>query len=247
MSGLPVSTQTIEGAIEGILAPDTIVVGGKRIVLGSDAIIRSGSMPLAFADLKVGARSRVTAESDGAWLRGSLVEMLDDVGTSAQLRGVISGMTGDGEAFQFELGRQLVRGNGSTQVFDGTSPKTASSLRDGLTVDADGLQRADYAYATRVTVQSAGTTTPTPTPTPTPPPTPTPTPTPSETTIGGVSGPVTGVCPALAFPVSGQVVITNASTAYVGGSCAALVAGASAEVVGTPAGNTIVARQIRIH
>jgi hypothetical protein len=64
VSGLPV-TQTIEGAIEGISAPDTIVVGGKRIVLGSDAIIRSRSMPLAFADLKVGARSRVTAQSDG--------------------------------------------------------------------------------------------------------------------------------------------------------------------------------------
>jgi hypothetical protein len=88
ISGPTIGAQMIEGAIEGILAPDTIVVGGKRIVLGSGAVILSGSMPLAFADLKMGARSRVTAQPDSnGLLQGSLVEMLDDVGTVAQLRG----------------------------------------------------------------------------------------------------------------------------------------------------------------
>jgi uncharacterized protein DUF5666 len=153
-------------------------------------------------------------------------------------------LTRDGDAFQFNLGSQVLRGNGITQVFEGKSLKTATSLRDGLTVDADGLLRTDYAYARRVTVPSADTTTPSPTPTPTP--TPIPPPLPTETTIGGVMGPVAGVCPVVAFPIGGQVVVTKSSTSYAGGSCADLVAGHSSEVSGTPAGNTVVAREIRI-
>jgi hypothetical protein len=59
-------------------------------------------------------------------------------------------------------------------------------------------------------------------------------------------GPVAGVCPVVTFPVSGHVVVTSSSTSYVGGSCADLVAGTSTEVAGTPAGNTMLAREVRI-
>ena len=65
-------------------------------------------------------------------------------------------------------------------------------------------------------------------------------------TLNGILGAMTGVCPALVFPVNGSIVVTNSSTVYVGGSCQALVVGGSAEVKGTQNGSTVVAREIRI-
>jgi hypothetical protein len=231
--------RAIEGAIEGLAAPDTIVIGGERVILAYGAPIRSKSMPIAFSDLKVGARSRITAHADGATIRGSAVDVLDDVGSGATLHGTVSGLARDGGLFQFMLGGQLVRGDSLTQV-DGT-PATVDALRDGQTVDVDSLRRTDYAYARRVTIPRSE-------PAPTAPaPTPTPTPTGGETTVSGVLGPLEGLCPLLVFPVNGQVVVTNASTVYTGGTCTSLVAGGSAKVTGTPEGNTVVARQITIN
>jgi hypothetical protein len=42
-------------------------------------------------------------------------------------------------------------------------------------------------------------------------------------------------------------VVTSTSTTYVGGSCASLTAGQTAQVEGTPNGPIVVARQVTIH
>ena len=253
--------QMIEGVIEGISA-SAIVISGQQVIVDPGATIRSGSMPLTFSDLRVGARSRVTAQSDDGVMHASLVDVLDDVGLPVQFQGVIASMTGDKGAFQFNIGRQLVRGNDATEIVDETGARSSNPLSDGMSVDLDALQRAEYAYGKRITLRRPNTPAPAPMPAPTPAPTPAPspapppaTPTPSpaptpapgnDTTIGGILGPVSGVCPVVAFPVSGRVVVTNSSTTYVGGSCSSLVAGGSTEVSGTPNGNTVVARQVTL-
>jgi hypothetical protein len=216
------------------------VIGGQRVALSYGAPIRNGSMPLAFSDLKVGARSRIAAQADGTTIRGSSVDVLDDVGTAESLHGTIAGLQRSAGSFQFTLGGELVRGDTGTQI-EGTTPASADALRDGQTVDVDGLGRTDYAYAKRVTVPRTEPATPAPPTSPTaPPPTPT-------TTVTGVLGSLAGACPVLTFPVNGQIVVTNHSTVYTGGSCNSLVAGGTAEVTGTPAGNTVIARQITIN
>ena len=225
--------QTIEGIIESISAP-TIVVGGQRIVVDPTATIRSGAMPIAFDDLRVGARSRVTAQSDGGTLHGSAVDVLDSVGTPAHYSGVVSDLTRDGDSLQFRLGSRLLRGNVASQV-DG-----AGALVGGATVDVDALQRTEYAYAQRVTVQ------PSPSPAPEPSPSPSPNPDPNNVNLKGVLGAVSGLCPVITFPVTGQIVVTNTSTVYANGNCSNVVAGGSAQVSGTQAGNVVVARQITL-
>jgi hypothetical protein len=60
--------------------------------------------------------------------------------------------------------------------------------------------------------------------------------------LGGLSG----ACPAISFPISGQVVVTNAATAFVGGSCSAISAGASVSVSGTVVGDVVIARTVTI-
>lgn len=262
--------QTIEGTIESITG-SVIVVAGQRIMVDPSATIRSGALPLIFSDLQVGVHSRVTAQYDGGVLHASLVDVLDQVGSPAQFHGVVADMMRDGDVFQFNTSGQLVRGDSRTQVVDGNG--ATASLADGATVDVAGLKRAQYAYGTRITLRPADTTAtpptpgpghnpaPSPTPTPGPGPAPAPAPSPSPTpspnpgpppnpnnvTISGVLGSISGVCPVVTFPISGQVVITNSATAYINGSCSSLVAGWSAQVNGTPDGNVVVARQVTIH
>jgi len=270
------SVKLVEGVIETVTAPDTIVVAGNRIQVGSQAIIRRGSIGLMFADLSVGARSRVTGESDGTTLRATLVELLDQVGTPMQLHGVIGGVAGDGNAFQFTVGNQLIRGDNETQVFDGPRNALANSLRDGDTVDVDGLRRSEHIYARSVTVRPSDSqgsapppsTGPAPSPAPQPPspgpgpspnpgpgpaPTPAPAPAPSPSpgpsnpvTVGGTVGALSGACPLLVFTLSGSAVVTDNSTTWNGGTCLSLAPGGSAEASGTRNGSTLVARQVTI-
>ena len=255
-----VRTATIEGTIDGLSMPDTIVVSGQRIQIDPQSVLRSGSMPISFSDLRLGARSRVTAESDGNSTRAALVEVLDPVGTARYLHDVVTEVSGDGNDFQFRLGGQTVRGNGDTRVFEGTRTSSAASLRNGQIVDVNGLQRADYLFAANVTIKSsdpAPSPTPTPTPTPTPNPTPNPNPSPApspspaplplpggDITVGGAVSSVSGACPALVFTIGGTAVVTDNNTAWSGGTCLSLRPGASAHATGARNGNTLIARQV---
>jgi len=151
------------------------------------------------------------------------------------------------------IGDQLFRGNGSTQVIDATGTST-SSLSDGMAVAVDALQRADYAYAKRITEQAS---TPATGPDAGPDPGSDAGPDPGSDTgqdpgtadvdLAGPLGTISGVCPLVTFPVNGQVVIASTSTTYVGGSCASLTAGQNAQITGTPVGSFLIARLVTIH
>ena len=221
--------QSIEGAIESIRSSNTIVIGGQSITLGPDATIRSGSARLAFADLRVGARARVAGARDGqGTLRASLVEVLDAVGVPTNTHGIIQGFSGDNNGFQFRFGSQLVRGDSTTRILDAGRPVSIESLRNGVSSDVGGILLSEHLHATTIGIDSsmqAGPPTGSPSPSgPSPSPGPSPGPG-SDVTITGVMGPISGSCPAITFPISGQVVVTNSGTAFVGGSCEGLAAG----------------------
>jgi hypothetical protein len=133
----PVTAElVVEGPIETLSAPDTIVVSGRRIQLDAQSAIRSGSLELTFADLRLGARSRVTGQVDGNILRGKLIEVLDPVGTPTHLHGVVSGVTSDGNVFQFRIDK--VGG-------------TCISLAPSGSVEATGTQNGNTVVARQVT------------------------------------------------------------------------------------------------
>lgn len=149
------SPQTIEGTIEGTTAPDIIIVSGSRIRLTADATLRSGALAVKFTDLSVGARARVTAESSGGDLMGSLVDVLDPVGKPNFQHGMVESFSDKGSYFEFRFGSQLIRGDAATQIIDVTGPVTSSMLRNTVSIDVNGLLRTDYLYATRIGMDSS--------------------------------------------------------------------------------------------
>jgi hypothetical protein len=253
----PTGTLNLAGPIEGV-GPNTITLAGYTIRVDAQTVIRQGAIGLVLSDLTVGARSRVTALWEGDTLRATLVDVEDHVGSATQLRGVIHSVAGDGNSFQFRMGSQLIRGDRDTQVFDGPRAASFAALRDGLTVDVNGLQRAEHVYAADVTVRPADsrgapsapspTPAPGPSPEPSPPPSPSPSPAPpsNPVTVAGVIGLLNGVCPSLVLGVNGSAVVTNESTSWVGGACTSLAPGASIEATGTRNGNAVVARQVAV-
>src|SRR5580704_8508128 len=148
------TTSVLTGAISGLTAPSGITVSGQQMQLDPNATLRSGTMPISFADLKIGANSRVMERTDSSGMHATEVDVLDPVGTATHLHGFISGVSGDANGFQFQMGGSLVKGDSGTQVFSGTSPASASALQNGQIVDVDGLQRADYVYPSNVTIKA---------------------------------------------------------------------------------------------
>jgi hypothetical protein len=238
----------IEGAIDAVGAPDTIVIAGQLIRLNAGATIRAGSMQLSFADLRAGLRARAPGERDSAGaLRSSLVEVLDAVGVPASTHGIIQGFSGDGNDFQFRFGSQVVRGDANTRILDRGQQVPASALRDGVSSDVTGTQLSDHLQASTIAIDSSTAAgPPAASPAPSPGPSPGPGPGSGEITITGVLGPIAGACPVLSFPISGQAVVTNSATAFVGGSCEGLTVGGSAQVTGTPSGDVFVARTVTV-
>lgn len=259
-AGPPVATgaMTFEGRIDAVSPPDTITISGQRIVVGANTALRASGEAISFSDLQVGAQARVAAESDGATVRATSIDVLGDVGQARRLRGVISGLTRNGDQFQFQADGQRVQGNGSSVVANGSNIVNAGSLANGQTVVIEGLDRSGYTFAKRVDIELQPTSGSGPSPSPGTSPDPgagsgsgpgsgsDPAPSSPGVTVSGVLSNLSGLCPVLTFPVNGQVVVTSAATAFIGGSCQAIQVGSSVEATGPVVGGQVLATQVTI-
>lgn len=170
--------------------------------------------------------------------------------TQVRFAGPITGLTGNANGFQFSIGDQVIRGDGSTQFRNGSF----SSLHDGTNVDVEGVQRADHVYASGIEVKpsaSDSNANPSPSPGPSPSPSPSPSPGPSAPSpspspaVTGTIGTMAGACPALAFTVGANLVVTNQSTTFNNGRCSGLNIGDVVTAQGTVgADGTMVAQQV---
>jgi hypothetical protein len=147
----------------------------------------------------------------------------------AELHGTIAGLTGTASAFQFMLGKTLVKGDASTGITgdgDDGSAKTFANLKNGAAVEVNGTQQTGFVQAVRIHVEgnenepgdggdngnNNGK---------------------NDADIEGTLGPITGTCPAISSTVGTTKIATTASTKFDGVACTAVKVGIEAGIKGT--------------
>ena len=147
--------EEIEGRIESLTAPNTLVVAGRTITTGGSTSFTAAGQAVAFDVLGVGQRITAKGQSGGSALIASQVDVLTPIVIgNLNLGGAISSFTGTRSTFQFMVGGTQVQGDAAT-IFDGGS--LFNEMGNGLTIAVTGVQRTGFVYATRLNITSPTT------------------------------------------------------------------------------------------
>jgi hypothetical protein len=114
----------VEGHITAINASArTITVGSTAVNVPDTARIHRGTTTLTFADLKVGDEVEVEGAMDGTTFRATEVKIEvdddDDNDDLPEVKGMVTGRTGDCPALTFTVGTRVVRTTSATRFDDG--------------------------------------------------------------------------------------------------------------------------------
>lgn len=149
------SDEELEGNIESLSPPTTLVVAGRTVSVGSGTSFTASGQAASFGSLIVGQRIAVKGQTGGAALTATVVDILTPVSVgSLNMTGIIANFSGTQSAFQFTANGTQVRGD-SVTTLDPSSQ--FNELGNGLSVQVAGAPRTGYVYATRITITSLST------------------------------------------------------------------------------------------
>ena len=144
----------LEGRIEAF--PDTtpeddLVVAGRTVLTDASTTFYFGNATGDFDDLQIGWRVHVKGTISGTDLLASVV-MVQNVNADIQypINGIIEGFTGDEDAFEFMIGRHLIKGDDQTEFFGNTE---FDDIADGERAEVKTLLRDGYFYAFRLHIE----------------------------------------------------------------------------------------------
>jgi hypothetical protein len=146
--------EELEGRIESLpptMAAGSLKVAGRTVTTNSSTQIRHGSTPIDFDDLEIGYRVHVKGSPSGSNLLASTIIVQNTITTiPVNVNGIIDDLSGDEDAFQFEIGSRLIKGDDDTEFFGNGGADSFEDLEDGVRVEVKGLQRDGYIYAERI-------------------------------------------------------------------------------------------------
>ena len=196
-----------------------IGVSGVTVVVPAGTPIANGPITLTFADLTIGSQ----VEVGGMALNGRIVaDQVEVVGAATGLlatrSGPVSALTGSCPSLTFDVEGTTVVTDGSTVFEDGV----CVDLADGVTVEVTGVAGETAVRALAVERTDA------------------------EVTLLGPVQNLSGVCPQLAFVVTGVAVTTDFRTSFTDGNCSDVADGVVVEVSGPIALGTLQAAEVEI-
>lgn len=204
-------------------AENTLVVGGKTVVVSDATTIKNGSQSVSPASLTVDTLVDVVGVQGETTFAARLIEVLRD--PQVQADGTVSDLSGTASAFAFMLNGRRVTGTSATEFKGGPNPSFAR-LTDGIAVHVTAADKGTYLQATRVILQEETAGAP-------------------EVKVQGTITAITGTAPALTLTVGTTTVVTNAATLVRRKNetltLSALSADQQVEVTGTAATDGVVA------
>lgn len=147
------SQEQLEGRVESFPPADplTFVVNGQTVVTDDNTSFFLGDSTASFDDLAIGQRVHVAGSVTSAGLLATTVQ-IQNTNTSipVELNGIVENFELTATGFQFDVGSQLIKGDGTT-TFDSGS---LADLTDGVRVEVKGLQQDGYVQATTIHVNT---------------------------------------------------------------------------------------------
>jgi hypothetical protein len=133
----------VEGHITAINASArTITVGSTAVNVPDTARIHRGTTTLTFADLKVGDEVEVEGAMDGTTFKATEVKIEvdedDDNDDLPEVKGVVTGRTGDCPALTFTVGTRVVKTTSATRFDDG-----CATVQNNVRVEVKGTIGTD--------------------------------------------------------------------------------------------------------
>lgn len=147
----------LEGRIESLpptMPAGSLKVGGRTVVTDANTSFRQGNIVRTFGDLEVGYRVHVKGQTSNGSLLATSLEIQNVITTiPLNINGIVAALSGGSSNFQFEVDGRLVKGDGNTTFFGGSS---FSQLQNGARVEVKGQQRDGFVYAERIHVNADG-------------------------------------------------------------------------------------------
>lgn len=218
----------LEGLIDALpptAAALTFTAVGKTVVTDPSTQFVDGGTTRAFSDLQLGMRVHVKGTLSGSVMTARWIELQSpQIGpaptpgppedTSASIQDVLKTMSGTRPNLTLTVGTTTVHTSSATDVKRRGDTQTLDTLALGQTLHVVGTRKSDGSIDARLIeiVDDA---------------------TGGAFEIQGAVGGLKGTCPSLTFGINGFSIATNASTAFQGGTCAALKNGSNVTVDGT--------------
>ncbi|MFO7693311.1 MAG: DUF5666 domain-containing protein [Vicinamibacterales bacterium] len=143
----------LEGRVESLTAPDTLVVAGRTVTTTAETAIRDSNDGIkAFENLAIGQRVHVkgTLGADGIIADSILIQ--NTITTiPVNVNGVVESLSGTEGDFSFLIGSREIQGDAST-VFYGEDGVllTFAALVNGARVEVKGEMGDGFVYAVRI-------------------------------------------------------------------------------------------------
>lgn len=178
--------EQIEGRVESVIAPDTLVVAGRTISTAATTTLSASGQPVTFSTLAPGQRVTVKGRSTSAALIASQVDIMTPVSAAGlTVNGIIANLSGSRSGFQFVVNGTSIRGDANT-LFDPSSQ--FNEMGNGLQVQVAVAPESGQFYAERLALVSP------------------------TVTVSGVIASRGGTAPELTLVVSGRTVLVSALT-----------------------------------
>ena len=146
--------EELEGRIESLpptMADGALKVAGRTVTTNASTQIRHGDETVDFDDLEIGYRVHVKGSASGSSLLASTIMVQNTITTiPVNVNGIIDDLSGSEDAFQFEIGSRLIKGDADTEFFGNGGGDSFEDLENGVRVEVKGLQRDGYVYADRI-------------------------------------------------------------------------------------------------
>lgn len=149
------SETQLEGRIEefpALSVADDLVVAGRIVTTDANTIFDIGGAAGDFSDLQIGFRVHVKGQTSGSDLLATSVTVQNtNVDIQFPINGIVTNLSGTADAFEFEIGRHLIKGDTATEFFGNSE---FDDLADGVRAEVKTQLRDGYFYATRLHVAS---------------------------------------------------------------------------------------------